>query len=463
MREPWCGDAGENRSLGEYRPVPNAEPGEKNTVVSVLGEGAAPPALQREGTYSLEGAVVGSTCREWVGLVFVKGTCFQSFIALIILMNAVCIGFETDCPEKNWLWDKFEDAFLAIFTVELCLRLYYHRLKFFCGVGQLANIFDFALVFSGVADTAMTFLFHGSMGSFSTIVRMCRLLRILRLFRLFKMFKQLYMLASGFADSSVAVFWVSVLCSLCLYVCAIFLTRTLGKVATGKNPEFYNLKFGSVPMSMFTLFEIMADPNLETMKAAMFEDPVMMGFFLVFVVFGSFAMLSILTGVISEGMIEKGNSHKEEMRFAEERKKQAFMHQLRSHFQDSDADGDGLLTYEEFQANITVMREMFEVHGFSYTEEDLNMVFHLVDFDGGGTVELEEFLGGMTSFTANVSDLPLQVLRLQSNVFVHLNKFQSKIDTSIDGFDARFIAADDRLVNIEQKIRTLASLVQGRR
>ena len=36
-----------------------------------------------------------------------------------------------------------------------------------------------------------------------------------------------------------------------------------------------------------------------------------MFFFTCFIIFGSFAMLSILTGVISESMIEKGNNHKD--------------------------------------------------------------------------------------------------------------------------------------------------------
>ena len=62
------------------------------------------------------------------------------------------------------------------------------------------------------------------------------------------------------------------------------------------------------------------------------------------------------------------------------------MHQLRSHFKESDTDGDGLLTMQEFQENIQIMRDMFELQGFSYSKEDLNMVFNLVDFDGGGSV-----------------------------------------------------------------------------
>merc|ERR1719473_1347083 len=104
------------------------------------------------------------------------------------------------------------------------------------------------------------------------------------------------------------------------------------------------------------------------MEEVMLSSPGMMLFFVVFIIYGSFAMLSILTGVISEGMIEKGNSHKEEMRFEEERKKHHFMLELRRHFESSDADGDGMMTREEFHAKLPEMIQMFAYHGFFYNE-----------------------------------------------------------------------------------------------
>merc|ERR1719174_2180079 len=70
-------------------------------------------------------------CRKWVDEVFVKGTTFQTLIAVIILANAAVIGLETDLPKKEWLWDIFENTFLAIFVFELIVRLYVLRGNFF--------------------------------------------------------------------------------------------------------------------------------------------------------------------------------------------------------------------------------------------------------------------------------------------------------------------------------------------
>lgn len=448
-------------SDAEYSRIPTVDPeaSDKDNMASncQAGDSRDIPMVGSESS--------AMTCREWVGMVFVKGNRFQSFVALVILANAAIIGLETDVPERGALWDKFENTFLVIFTFELLLRLYFLRCEFFCNTDKFANIFDFVLVFAGIFEFIVTNIIHGDLGELAVGIKMCRLLRILRLFRLFKMFKQLYMLASGFVDSSVAVFWVSVLCALCLYVCAVFLTRTLGQGESEQKQDtaFYKEKFGTVPMSMFTLFELMADPgNLGEMKKLMFAQPAMLFFFITFIIFGSFAMLSILTGVISEGMIEKGNSHKEEMRFQEEQKKQAFILTLKNFFKESDVDGDGTMTHQEFMANVPAMITLFEDNGFFYDESDLEMVFSLVDFDQGGTVESEEFLQGMASFIANVQDTPLQVLRLQANVFTHVDALGKRLEERVGNFDARFIHMEDRLQSVDEKIARIAAL-QSRR
>jgi len=432
---------GEKPPTAEYKPLPTADPGE-----NPLG----PYAQGYQDGEPIEDEPLEMTeAQHVIGDIFIHGVPFQTFMAFIIMFNALIIGLETDMTEYSWLWDIIENALLLIFTFELGLRVFYWRSSFLTCLDARGNAFDATLVGIGLVDFFVATVLQGNIGSLGFYIKACRLLRILRLFRLFKMIKPLYMLASGFLDSTTAVFWVTVLCSLGLYICAIFLTRTLGRVHDADNHLVYADKFGSVLHSMFTLFKLMSDPDLDSVQDIMLSSPAMMIFFTAFIIYGSFAMLSILTGVISEGMIEKGNSHKEEMRFIEEQKKIEFMKKLRQHFAVSDTDGDGTMTREEFEASIPQMMYMFQEEGFFYKEGDLCMVFDLVDVDKGGTVEVEEFLQGMTSFTANVSDLPLQLLKLQSHVFVHLNKMQDTMMTALDRLE-------QGQKNLNDKINVLA-------
>merc|ERR1719238_60973 len=127
-------------------------------------------------------------------------------------------------------------------------------------------------------------------------------------------------------------------------------------------------------------------------------------------------MISILTGVISEAMMEKSSNRKEELQLLEQRRKKEFVEHLRQYFAESDKDGSGTVARDEFDGALPELTKMFAEEGFSYTADDLALVFDLIDFDSGGTIELTEFLEGVASFTANVSDLPMHILRLQCNM-----------------------------------------------
>merc|ERR1719305_2168367 len=117
-------------------------------------------------------------------------------------------------------------------------------------------MFDLMVVCCGLFDAYTTYIVGNEkgLGFFATLLRVFRLLRILRIFRLFRMIKQLYMLASGFVEALQAAFWVSVLCSVGLYVTAILFTRFIGRAALeSDHPDKFSLKhFGSVGASMFT-------------------------------------------------------------------------------------------------------------------------------------------------------------------------------------------------------------------
>eukprot|EP00913_Durusdinium_trenchii_P012838 g12054.t1 len=85
--------------------------------------------------------------------------------------------------------------------------------------------------------------------------------------------------------------------------------------------------FGSLEASMLTLFQLMAFPNMDrpprcrdrrtdprfenSFQPVFSENPSLKIFFVIFVIFGAFMMASILTGVITEGMIEKSRQRQE--------------------------------------------------------------------------------------------------------------------------------------------------------
>merc|ERR1719316_2522283 len=109
------------------------------------------------------------------------------------------------------------------------------------------------------------------------------------------------MLVQGFATAGLAIFWVTIMMTVGLYVCAIVLVKTVGR---GED-AFLRERFGAIPTAMLTLFELMSNPDLGPYRYTFSTHKSLMCFFIVFIVFGSFGMLAVITGIISESMMEK--------------------------------------------------------------------------------------------------------------------------------------------------------------
>merc|ERR1719329_1810268 len=224
------------------------------------------------------------------------------------MTNAIVIGFETDMPELR-CWDAIENLFLVIFFVELGLRLYVTGVYGYfdhCGHDFGWNVFDFAVVAAGIYGGILEICgAESGAGGAATSLRVIRLLRILRIFRIVRFLRQLYMLAFGMVLAAMAILWVTVLMVFILYVCAIILVRAVGQMQDHADYEFLLTKFGNIPISMLTLFELTVNPYLEPYRSVLGQDWELTICIIGFVIFGSFGMIALLTGVIHESMFEK--------------------------------------------------------------------------------------------------------------------------------------------------------------
>lgn len=152
---------------------------------------------------------------------------FQACMAVLIVANSLVIGFETDCPDLH-IWNMLENFFLVAFALELGFRISVLGVReFFSLVNPdvLWNVFDFVVVLLGLVDVFAALFLGTNSGGMALLFRIIRLLRILIIFRIVRFLKQLYLLAFGLAEAAQAVFWVTVLMTFVLYVCAIILVE----------------------------------------------------------------------------------------------------------------------------------------------------------------------------------------------------------------------------------------------
>mmetsp|Transcript_132063 Transcript_132063/g.300192 ORF Transcript_132063/g.300192 Transcript_132063/m.300192 type:complete len:456 (-) Transcript_132063:140-1507(-) len=316
---------------------------------------------------------------------------FQSFIGGIIALNALVIGCETDMPHI-WVWPYFENAFLLVFLMELSLRVANHGLYDFLTDEDdwIWNCLDTLIVVGGVLDlwclgfyalVANVTLQHNK---FLSLFRMMRLLRLVKLMRQLKQIQQLYELAIAVLNATAALGWVLMLTCIFLYVFAIIFTQLIGQgqclpeemrmelLASqgldedafdrrlrggGGNPNAETLDpgelqayFGSVFLTMFTLFELIAGWALQPLDPLLQKVPAFKPFFVVFWIFTSWALLSVMTGAVSEGMLEsraEENAEDAGNAMVEARK---VAHKMREIALETDTNHGGTIDRQEFDA-----------------------------------------------------------------------------------------------------------------
>jgi voltage-gated sodium channel len=214
---------------------------------------------------------------------FVESTRVQTFIIVLIVINAVILGMETSRPLMqaygSWL-TLANGLILYVFVIELLLRLYVHRLRFFT---QPWSLFDAAVV--SVA------LIPGSQ-AFAAL----RALRVLRVLRLLSMVPTMRKVIEGLLSAIPGIASVASIMLLFFYVFAV--------VGTHLYSENFPQWFGTLGNTMYTLFQIMTleSWSMGIVRPVMEQHPSAWAFFVVYILVTTFTMLNLFIAIIVNAM-----------------------------------------------------------------------------------------------------------------------------------------------------------------
>ena len=230
---------------------------------------------------------------------------FQSFIIAVIILNAVVLGLETS-PTAMAAAGPFLIALdriaLAIFVVEIGLKLVAHRARFFHSGW---NVFDFTIVAIALVPATEGFA-------------VLRALRILRVMRLISVVPAMRKVVGALVSAIPPMGTVVALLGLVYYVFAVMATKLFGAVF----PEW----FGTIGASLYSLFQIMTleSWSMGIVRPVMDEYPYAWAFFVPFILVTSFAVLNLFVAIIVNSM---QSAHEVENKEASERRDEE-IHQL---------------------------------------------------------------------------------------------------------------------------------------
>mmetsp|Transcript_13988 Transcript_13988/g.32874 ORF Transcript_13988/g.32874 Transcript_13988/m.32874 type:complete len:588 (-) Transcript_13988:153-1916(-) len=401
------------------------------------------------------------------GSEFMEHPLVQGFTISMILANAIIIGFETDFPHLCQ-WDIVENAFLCVFTAELVLRLFFNGcfafFRWHNNPDFLWNIFDFSVMAFGIANILAGFVEgeHNKMGKDATlfrIIRLLRILRVLRIIRIVRFLKQLYLLAYGFVEGTLAVFWVTLLAGFMLYICSVILVRTYGraKIEDEAEQEFFVEKFGTIPRTMFSLFELITSPDLDPYRSIMFKNPPLVIFLVIFIILGSFGINGLLVALINESILEKNQARLEADRMDREYRRKQMQDHCKELFDSLDVNKNRVLPREKLMQVTTQLAEFFESMGFNFQRKDLDQMFYIMDYNDTGFVERSEFVQGVLELCDQIR--PMSIMELHYQVSKCVTKVE-QADAKVDGLAKVAEHHDMKLERAQRAVERLGLLVE---
>ena len=236
---------------------------------------------------------------------------FEMAITVLIIVNAITLGLETSqaaMAAAGPLLIAIDRTVLAVFVVELALRFFVYRTRFFHDPWR---VFDFVIV--AVALVPAT-------GNLSVL----RALRILRVLRLVSMVPSLRRVVGGLVAALPGMGSIVVLLGLIFYVFAVVATKLFG----ASFPDW----FGSLGASVYTLFQVMTleSWSMGIVRPVMEVYPYAWMFFIPFILCTTFTVLNLFIGIIVSAMQAEHDATAEEERAGLGEQNSAILREVRA-------------------------------------------------------------------------------------------------------------------------------------
>lgn len=360
--------------------------------------------------------VIVHLCRRVVG-----NNVFECVISVVILVNAIMIGVESDLSirgEDDQVWlQVMEILFLVVYTVEIVIRLIAHKWKAFKDPW-----FDFDLilvVLSFIGQIFATVLTVPSIIQQVLFLRALRLLRLIRAVRMIKQMRTIWRLVSGLLTSCNTMLSTMALLLLVLYIFAILGIEMIANDSTLKadtlTGPIIEKSFSSLWISFWTLTQFVTMDSIASIYIPLIEKKWELSiYFTLLVVIVSISLMNLVTAVLVEGALEHARQEKEEEILMSNEKVKLMIPQLKQLFEDLDKDNSGDLHQAEIEqaereGRVVVPEHILDKASVgSMTELFLNL-----DVDKSGKLTCAEFIEGcMNIFLLDIPVRDMMMMKM---------------------------------------------------
>lgn len=412
---------------------------------------------------------------------FVRSPVFDKISAGILISNALFIGIQVEAmfysSQPPLVLEIIDYLFCLLFLMELVLRMTGLGVRgYLCGSEELYwNWFDFIIVGLSSIDALMSLILRGQESPLGNVailrvIRVIRITRVLRVIRVMKFFRDLRILLAAVTSTLKTAIFAFVLIFMAMYMCGIAIGQMTAEhlqlqeasdvkltVDQKKTQDDLKFFFGSIPRAMLALFMTIAGgidwkdaaiPLLEISQVAFF-------IYICFVLLMILCVMNVLTGIFCQCAIETAQSDKESVIMFQMQEKHRFIETLTNLFSEWDESGDGKCSLGEFQSHLQDESMQALLRSLEIEVRDALTLFELLDTEGKGEVDLDEFITGCITLRGGAKAVHMEKSHAMFKVVSdRLESFHENLETIGKNVDTLMTAAG--MMKDERAIRRSA-------
>ncbi|CAE7624468.1 Scn11a [Symbiodinium pilosum] len=387
---------------------------------------------------------------------FSRSSVFIYGIMFVILFNLISLGIEVDIAAREGSnnvpihFDYMNLIVVFIFVVEITVNFIANGPWGFCCSGdKWWNFFDLIIVILSVVETVVSFMANAVPSSqvspshlrFMRPIRLARALRGVRVMRLFRYVGALRTLLLSIMSSIASLFWTIVLLVLLFYSFGVLVTQLVSDhcelqplpmgngTATSfacqgrgeeSTPYFYmgpSRYWSSVIESMLTLFmAISGGIDWDDGLTALRDIPLAFAALIMYIIITVFTVVNVVTGVFCNTAIESAAADKDIAVMKQMRKQAAQVQVLKHVFNEINNQSTDTINMQDLKDAMSAhkLSSFFESMGIS--TGDVWTLFKVIDTDGSGTIDMDEFVSGCMRLHGPAKSLDIAKMEFEHEV-----------------------------------------------
>ena len=323
---------------------------------------------------------------------FIQSDLCGKFMATCIIVFVLVVGHHDTDRLPNW-GSELVHFILAISLIEIAMHIcnHYQGAPYKKPEDRTILFLDTIAVLVSCCEIWIFPVVLGPSLHFSRMVWLIRFLRVI------SMIPSLRELTLGVLDALQGLFWVLMFLFIFVYALAVVLTRMIGHHERSSDPDVQEVQdmFANVGNSMFYLFQLTSQWSLVPLFPLLKASPATCVGFTLFYIYSGWVIVAVMTGTVSFTMISFKARMVQEDELREEEKRVFVKQVLEDIFLALDEDGNGELSYEEFQALLRSKEVLLLLSDNTDIKiQDLEDMWQWIDTDKSGSVTIVEFFEG---------------------------------------------------------------------